>query len=73
MPREKVVRRLERMTETGGGGTLFFVSQSGSRRRQSLFFNREQVPACEGKEAWFERDGKGGWLVNRQAERPPGQ
>jgi hypothetical protein len=73
MARETARRLLERMTSLDGR-TLFFVSQSGSRRRRSLFFDPAQVPEFEGKMAWFEieRDGKGGWLVKAEVPPPPG-
>jgi hypothetical protein len=73
MPRETLVKQLERMTDHQGR-TLFFVTRPISRRRRPLFFEPDQVPPFEGEIGWFEmqRDGKGGWIVHRQVARPQG-
>jgi hypothetical protein len=73
MPRETLVKQLQRMTD-GDGRTLFFVGLPISRRRHPLFLKPDQVPAFEGEIGWFEmqRDGKGGWIVQRQVARPQG-
>jgi hypothetical protein len=73
MPARTFVRKFDRMTDQQGR-TLFFVSRSGSRRRRSLFLDPGQFPAFDGESGWFEleHDGKGGWLVKRQVERPQG-
>lgn len=68
-----LVHKVERFTAHAheGGRTLFFMVRSGSRRRQSKFFEPGEVPEFEGDVGYFEIDRmRGRWVFVRQVEKP---
>ena len=67
---ETRIQKLERLNIDGPGKDRWFV-RAGRRRGTWIWFDPEQVPFVDAKEAWFEMERVvGGWRVLRVVEPP---